>query len=635
MSSIPVPKDHSRPLPVVRCDRGNPCGNCQDNNTTCTRQRVIKRTRKTTRLAVVENIVRTPSSPQATPNPQDSQNSSPGLPDFSSSNGYSSLEYQQSHGESPSSDKPLSLYDAQATIQYHLDHLEWLTINRRQILESGLELASQLSDSFEDPVHVGSDITTNEEQIRSPSFELLTWMLKDIKEANFGSFVRDYFRHISEATLMQMGLALLQRTGSPHDLLINTVCVNAIASKFLAAITNTGIDSELIHEMTHNIVQFQEAAKVALRSISHLNQSFAGTLTGASFWCEYFQSWEECIGSNENQIFLHQASGDITVCWELTKAACRKFCFQDGRSKTLLDIEIGHFISDQPGHQHPTSDLFQIYMTLARVQAALVPYLRGRSSILTGDLSSSHGIGKLWLVNMQQIRERIDHISSPYPAWRGLDAQSEISALQFAYHSIMTTIFHITEGAGHQSVDIRDQCLFEAHQGISSLVSTCISAERQNTVALLHWTLLVCPITAYFVLFCNVIATSNTDDFKLMTTITDCLTRIETTSRPIIQVRTIFRHFLSLAGEVFDDESNAIVVTRDHQVQPVQSQSTDLHNWLSDGLFIPWTAGTVPPFDPPLLTGMGDFSDIPIFPENEMFIPLSDHFPDAGNDPSV
>ncbi|KGO54149.1 hypothetical protein PEX2_025510 [Penicillium expansum] len=436
-------------------------------------------------------------------------------------------------------------------------------------------------------------------------------MLKaDIKEANFGSFVMDYFRHISEATLMQMGLALLQRTGSPHDLLINTVCVNAIASKFLAAITNTGIDSELIHEMTHNIVQFQEAAKVALRSISILTSPSLGLLQALL-----------------SGIFLHQASGDITEV--------SNFAFKMGRSKTLLDIEIGHFISDQPGHQHPTSDLFQIYMTLARVQAALVPYLRGRSSILTGDLSSSHGIGKLWLVNMQQIRERIDHISSPYPAWRGLDAQSEISALQFAYHSIMTTIFHITEGAGHQSVDIRDQCLFEAHQGISSLVSTCISAERQNTVALLHWTLLVCPITAYFVLFCNVIATSNTDDFKLMTTITDCLTRIETTSRPIIQVRTIFRHFLSLAGEVFDDESNAIVVTRDHQVQPVQSQSTDLHNWLSDGLFIPWTAGTVPPFDPPLLTGMGDFSDIPIFPENEMFIPLSDHFPDAGNDPSV
>lgn len=51
----------------------------------------------------------------------------------------------------------------------------------------------------------------------------------------------------------------------------------------------------------------------------------------------------------------------------------------------------------------------------------------------------------------------------------------------------MTTIFQITGGAGDQSIDIRKQCLLEAHQGISSLVSICISAERQNTVALLHW----------------------------------------------------------------------------------------------------------------------------------------------------
>lgn len=67
-----------------------------------------------------------------------------------------------------------------------------------------------------------------------------------------------------------MGLTLLHRTGSPHDLLISTVCVNSVASKFLTAITNTGIDSELIHEMTHTVVQFEAAAKVALRSISLL-----------------------------------------------------------------------------------------------------------------------------------------------------------------------------------------------------------------------------------------------------------------------------------------------------------------------------------------------------------------------------
>ncbi|CRL21800.1 Fungal transcriptional regulatory protein, N-terminal [Penicillium camemberti] len=661
MSSRTTPKDHSSPLPVcdscfsrkVRCDRGNPCGNCQDNNTTCTRQRVMKRTKKSSQLAVVKNTSRTrPKSPQATPTPQDLQISSPGPSDYSSttSNTYPRLDYQQSHGEPPGSNKPLSLHDAHATIQYQLDNMKWLPINRRQILESGLGLASQLSGSFEDPAQVVSDITVNEEQIRTPSFELLTWMLKDIKEATLGSFVRDYFRHISEAALKQMGLNLLHRTGSPHDLLISTVCVNSMASRFLTAITTTGIDSELIHEMTHSVVQLQAAAKVALRSISLLTSPSLALLQALI-----------------SGIFLHQGSGDVTVCWELTKAACRvcmslgldtiikmggtvseeqyycvawcyildkNFAFKMGRSKPLLDIELGHFISDLSGHRHPTSDLFQIYMSLARVQSALVPYLGGRSSILTVGLSSSHGIGKSWLVNMQQIRERIEHISSPYLTWRGLDAQSEISALQFAYHSIMTTIFHITEGAGDQSIDIRKQCLLEAHQGISSLVSICISAERQNTVALLHWTLLVYPITAYFVLFCNVIATLDTDDFKLMTTITDCLTRIETTSRPIIQVRTIFQHFLSLAGEVFDDESNATVSSQDHQLQ---SQSTTLQPWMPDDLLLPSgeTADAVSPFSPSLLAGMEDFSDIPFFPENEMYIPFSDHFPDFGNDPSI
>ncbi|CAG8896568.1 unnamed protein product [Penicillium egyptiacum] len=633
----------------VRCDRGNPCGNCQDNNTICARLRATKRARNTTQLAVIGNRDQIcPKSPQAAPKPQVPQISLSGLHDYSATR-YSGFDSEQSRGASL--DKPLLLHDAHATIQYHLDHLEWLTINRCQILESGLRLASQLSESFEDPVHVVSDIAV-EEQIRTPSFELLAWMLKDIKEASFGPCVRDYFRHISEATLKQMGLTLLHRTGLPHDLLISTVCVNAVASKFLTTITNTGIDSELIHEMTHSVVQFQAAAKVALRSISLLTSPSLGLLQAVL-----------------SGIFLYQGSGDITTCWELTKAACRvcislgldtimktggavseeeyycvawcyvldkNFAFKMGRFETLLDIEIGHFTSLLSSHQHYTSDLFQIYMNLAGVQAAVVPYLRGRSSMLPDGLSSSHGIGKHWLVNMQRIQERIERISGPYPAWKGLDAQSEISALQFAYHSVMTTIFHIIEGAGNQSVNIWKQCLLEARHGISSLVSICMSAERQSTVALLHWTLLVYPSTAYFVLFCNVVATSDTDDFKLMTTIADCLTRIETTGRPIIQVRTIFRHFLSLAGGVFRDQPNAMVVTQDHQVQPVQSHSNTLQHWMPDSLFLSSTADAIPPFSPSLLAGVEDFSGmLSTFPENEMFTPFSDRFPDFGNGPSI
>ncbi|OQE43367.1 hypothetical protein PENCOP_c003G05100 [Penicillium coprophilum] len=513
MSAERIRREQAKPPPVVRCDRGNPCGNCQDTNTTCSRQRVIKRTRNPMQLAVMEDRGRTrQKSPQPSSRPQVPQSSSSGLHDYSAtnSNRYPRLDYQQSRGASLGRDKPLSLHDAHVTIQYHLDHLEWLAIDRRQILESGLSLASQLSDNFDDPVHVDGDITVDEEQIEPPSAELLTWMLKDLKEARLGSFVRDYFRHISEATLEKMGLTLIQRTGSPHDLLINTVCVNAIASKFLTAISNAGIDSELIHELTHSVVLFQLAAKVALQSISLLTSPSLGLL----------------------------------------------------------------------------------------------------QALLSG-------------------------ISRLYPAWKGLDAQSEMAALQFAHHSVMSTIFHITQVVGTQSVDIRKQYLLAAHQGISSLISICISPEKQSAVALLHWTLLVYPITAYFVLFCNVVVTSDTDGFNLMKTIVDCLARIETTSRPIIQVRTIFLHFLSLAGGALRDDAHSLGVAQGHQVQPVQSPSNALQHWVPDSLFLSSGADTVPPFSPSLLDGMDDFSEMPIFPENEMLISFSDQFPGLGNDPNI
>jgi hypothetical protein len=81
-------------------------------------------------------------------------------------------------GASPSAASPLPLQDAHATIQYQLEHMEGLAMNRRQILESALSLASQLSETFEDPAQNAGDVSVNEDQPKTPSVEFLTWMLK-------------------------------------------------------------------------------------------------------------------------------------------------------------------------------------------------------------------------------------------------------------------------------------------------------------------------------------------------------------------------------------------------------------------------------------------------------------------------
>jgi hypothetical protein len=119
-----------------------------------------------------------------------------------------------------------------------------------------------------------------------------------------------------------------------------------------------------------------------------------------------------------------------------------------------------------------------------------------------------------------------------------------------------------------------------------------------------------------------------------MNMIVDCLNRIDMASRPIIQVRTIFRHFLSLAGEIFDDESNSMVIVQGHEDFEVQSQSSALQHWLPENIFLSSTAGTIPPFTPSFLDGMDDFPDMSIFPENEMLTHFGHNFPDLGTDPT-
>ena len=70
-------------------------------------------------------------------------------------------------------------------------------------------------------------------------------------------------------------------------------------------------------------------------------------------------------------------------------------------------------------------------------------------------------------------------------------------------------------------------------------------------------TILLYPVTAYLILFCNVVATSDIGDFNLMKAIADCLTQTGI-SYPLVQLRTLYQKFLGLSQEFFNDERNAM-----------------------------------------------------------------------------
>ncbi|CAI7650547.1 unnamed protein product [Penicillium glandicola] len=143
--------------------------------------------------------------------------------------------------------------------------------------------------------------------------------------------------------------------------------------------------------------------------------------------------------------------------------------------------------------------------------------------------------------------------------WKGLDSQTEMSALKFAYQSVMTGILYFLQPDSGQTISSTESYLQSACRELSALVSMCHSAEKQTAVNFLNWTILLYPATAYLVLFCNVVATSDISDFNLMKAIADCLAQTGI-SYPLVQLRTLYQNFLGLSQEFFNDERNAIQI---------------------------------------------------------------------------
>ena len=82
-------------------------------------------------------------------------------------------------------------------------------------------------------------------------------------------------------------------------------------------------------------------------------------------------------------------------------------------------------------------------------------------------------------------------------------------------------------------------------------------------------TVLLYPATAYLVIFCSFVATSDIGGFNLMKAIVDCLAQ-SGINYPLIQLWTLFRKLSSLSRGFFDDEGIPI------QMIPLEPRSYSL-----------------------------------------------------------
>ncbi|QRD88406.1 C6 transcription factor [Aspergillus flavus] len=653
---------HSR---KVRCDRKNPCGNCQDQGTPCTRHRSLRRT-----MRKVSHQSDRPSSAA-----KSSQTSTHPVPELGSLRGLldqqtdtyslpSELDNDSLSMEMPEVGPILTnhphvayelhnwisivpLTDAQMASRHRLSRVQGLAWNRLQVLESALYAASQFTESmggFRKPPNVDDQ---SEEQGKIPAPEFLTWMLKDIGTDRFGPYVRDYFRHVSKHSLEKMGMSLLRKDASPSDTILYTVCVNSVAYKFLTTVLMIEEHGELSQRLWHSALQYRATAQAALRKIPLVTTPSLALLQAV------------LCG-----IFLFQGSGDTNFCWELTRTACRIctdiglntsatngrvlseeefFCFiwcymldrnyawKLGRSKGFLEATSAGILHASTRLTPPISELLLVYLDLAQIQDGIIPFIKDSSGEGEHAVPLVANLREQLLPRMKDIRSRIDEITSPSDHWKGLDSHSEIAALDFAYHSIMTTILHLIQLTPGQTLTAKDLYLDSARQELSALVSICLSANKQSTVAFLHWTLLYYPLTAVFVLFCNTVVTSHIGDFNLLRTVADCLTQSGTASEHIANLQKLFQEFVSLSQRFLNEESSTALTNQGAtQTSPCQQGTSSqdvIHNsnsphWLNTSTT--WSSG--------ILAGLDNQSFDPSFPMLELSYGDSTFFLGGGSD---
>ncbi|KAB8220558.1 hypothetical protein BDV33DRAFT_191172 [Aspergillus novoparasiticus] len=490
------------------------------------------------------------------------------------------------------------LTDAQMASRHRLSRVQGLAWNRLQVLESALYAASQFTENvggFRIPPNIDDQ---SEEQGKIPAPEFLTWMLKDIGTDRFGPYVRDYFRHVSKHSLEKMGMSLLRKDASPSDMILYTVCINSVAYKFLTTCVTVPSNSA-----------------GSIKKDPTRKYTISCTSTGGALW------GENCLQDLHRYWPQHQ-------CCKWTGA--QNYAWKLGRSKGFLEATPGGILHASTRLTPPISELLLVYLDLAQIQDGIIPFIKDSSEEGEHAVPPVTNLREQLLPRMKDIRSRIDEITPPSDRWKGLDSHSEIAALDFAYHSIMTTILHLIQLTPGQTLTAKDLYLDSARQELSALVSICLSANKQSTVAFLHWTLLYYPLTAVFVLFCNTVVTSHIGDFNLLKTVADCLTQSGTASEHIANLQKLFQEFVSLSQRFLNEENSTALTNQGAQTSPSQQGTSSqdvIHNsnsphWLNTSTT--WSSG--------ILAGLDNHSFDPSFSMLELSYGDSTFFLGGGAD---
>ncbi|KAJ5958683.1 transcriptional regulator family: Fungal Specific TF [Penicillium vulpinum] len=536
----------------VRCDKQLRCANCTDSGVECTRIR-IQRPRKHSssvisalgeRLLTLERTVSegieniTPPS-VADYHDRDTPSKKRRLDHVSR------IEYAS---QSPRDDIGSTTHHAEkarGVIQGELDGNERMDRERKAILRSALQfvdITGQRRTSITDrswPLELPHEDFQHAGPFIAPSPELVYMLLSEPTAAIRRSNCVQWPDHISDKTLEKMASTILSDNDHERGQVFYqySICIYVRAIFHLYQKPRAYKDPRLNAQFLKSKKSYETNAFLALRSLNFLSPPtlpFIQSLISGAFLMMYLgnmsQSW--ILNSYAARLItafgyheIQNPVGNSSFDEEIHSAIC--WCFYLDRTlSTLLyrplslpepRVSPSNLISAE--NSLPLIPLIRILFDLAQIQGELLN---------CGKADNTRQI----IANHSRLQERMETIYSKLQSSRASApdciASDWISA-EFCYYAILVDILRS-----------RLKCTFSplTHK-------ECVSYSRKSLRALHHlqknltdnpgfvdpypsfltWTVLLYPLSPFFVIFCNIIGELDMNDYNLMQDITQSLSQ--------------------------------------------------------------------------------------------------------------
>ncbi|KAJ6134903.1 transcriptional regulator family: Fungal Specific TF [Penicillium capsulatum] len=435
---------------------------------------------------------------------------------------------------------------ARAIIQSELEGNDCINDDRQSILKSALSFVNTLatgrtSNSDENPsLDIPDEDCQEPPKSLAPSPELLYMILREPKTTNGTSQSIQWPDHISEKTLQKMASAFFSGQAQGQLFYQYCVCVYVKALSYTYQMTRVQRDPHILHQIFASKRSYEAMALGAMRNLNFLNPpsiSLIQSMLSAAFLMQHLghmsHAWllvsyaarlltalnyHDICGPVQNYDTNEEAYNCLYWCYYLDRTLSA--LLHRPLSLPALQISPADLIS--PGATMPHLPLIRVIMNLAQVQGELLNC--GKVTSTRQEALSYHA----------SLQDRMASIHGSLEASRSSVPKilsSDWVATDFCYYAILVDILrsrlrHVFSPMTHKECVLYSRKSLEAFNYLQQHTS-----ETPGFVdpfpSFFAWTVFLYPLSPFFVLFCNIIAELNMDDYRLLQSIVQNLSQFD------------------------------------------------------------------------------------------------------------